>query len=71
MCLKEELRVKNRARIILCDNSIFITFSKIYVIHTLCDKATFACVIGIPCCVIKQFSRNKAHYVKSKNSFSI
>ena len=36
-----------RVRIILCDNSIFITFSKIHVINGLLDKAIFACLIGI------------------------
>ena len=40
----------------LCDNSIFFTFSKIYVINTLCDKAILACVIGKSCCVIQQFT---------------
>ena len=48
--------VKNSALIILCDSSIFNTFAKIYVLRTLCDKAIFACVIGIQCCVIKHFS---------------
>ena len=48
--------VKNSALIILCDNSILNTFLKIYVIHTLRDKAIFACVTEISCCVIKQFS---------------
>ena len=48
--------VKNSALILLCDSSIFNTFSKTCVIRTLCDKDIFDCVIGIPCCVIKHFS---------------
>ena len=40
----------------LCDNSIFFTFSKIYVIKPLCDKAILACVIGKSFCVIQQFT---------------
>ena len=42
----------------LCDNSIIFTFSKIYVINTLCDKAILACVIGKSCCVIQVITHN-------------
>jgi hypothetical protein len=39
---KRSTTVKNDAQIILCDNSIFITFSKIYVIQNFCDKKIFS-----------------------------
>jgi len=45
----------------LCDNSIFIFFSKIYVINTLCDKAFLAWVIGILRCVIQQLTLFSTH----------
>jgi hypothetical protein len=44
----------------LCDNSNLINFSKIHLIHTLCDKDIFtSCVIGKSCCVIQVITHFK------------
>jgi hypothetical protein len=51
----------------LCDNSIFFTFSKIYVIKPLCDKAILACVIGKSFCVIQQFTLLGAYFTLACN----
>ncbi len=50
------ITVKKVPQFFLCDSSIFNTFLKTCVMRNLCDKAIFACVIGISC-VIKHFSQ--------------